>query len=329
MRGPESGIGVYVLELAGTDDAFAAAEAAAVLGGVQTIAPGLATAQTIAGLDRLAFTHRASKRLAGSAATVEDARAALREATIDRARTSAAVRAVDVRGTTGVDTQRAERALGAVLVDAGFEIDLEEPDHELRALFAGDRGVLGWLAGETPRGYDRRRPTDRPFFQPGSMDPMLARAVVNMAGAGPGRRVLDPMCGTGGILIEAALAGADVLGLDSQAKMAAGTRENLAAVADIAQPTVLRGDAGRLPLGSGTVDCVAFDAPYGRQSPIEGELETLVADALGEARRVADRGVIVADRPWHAAAERAGWAVTAEFERRVHRSLSRYVLLLR
>ncbi len=328
MIGPESGACVYVLELAGTDDAFATAEAAEVLGGVRTIAPGLATARTIAGLDRLAFTHRASERLAGSAATVEDARAALRGATIDRARTSAAVRAVDVRGTTGVDTQRAERALGTVLVDAGFEIDLGEPDHELRALFAGDRAVLGWLAGATPRGYDRRRPTDRPFFQPGSMDPMLARAVANMAGAAPGRRVLDPMCGTGGILIEAALIGADVLGLDSQAKMAAGTRENLAA-AGVARQTVLRGDAGRLPLGARTVDCVAFDAPYGRQSPIAGELETLVADALGEARRVADRGVIVADRPWHAAAERAGWAVTAEFERRVHRSLSRHVLLLR
>ena len=327
---------MHVLELAGTDDAFAVAEAAQVLEGVQTLAPGLARAQTIAGVTRLAFTHRASEQLAATDATVERACAAVRTATIDRDRTSAAVRAVDVRGTAGIDTQRVGRALGSVLVEAGFTIDLEEPDHELRALFAGDRAVLGWLAAETPRGYDKRRPTDRPFFQPGSMDPMLARAVVNLAGVAPGKRVLDPMCGTGGLLIEAALVGADPIGLDAQAKMVAGTRENLTVGVDTDTdtdtdivPTVLRADAARLPLVDDAVDCVAFDTPYGRQSPAKGHRETLVTDALAEAHRVADSAAVVGDRSWREHAQQAGWTVTASFERRVHRSLTRHVLVLR
>jgi tRNA (guanine10-N2)-dimethyltransferase len=38
--------------------------------------------------------------------------------------------------------------------------------------------------------------------------------------------------------------------------------------------------------------------------------------------------VIVADRDWRREARGAGWAVDAAFERRVHRSLTRYVLVL-
>lgn len=327
MRAPLPVPNVYVLELAGTDDVFAAGEARRVLDGVGVLAPGLAVASTVAGLERLAFTHRASELLAQTDATVAQARGALTAATIDRRPTTAAVRAVDVRATADVDTQRAERALGDVLVERGFTIELEEPAHELRALFAADQAVLGWRVGTTPRGYRQRRPTDRPFFQPGSMDPMLARAVTNMAGVEPGDRVLDPMCGTGGILLEAARVGARPVGLDVQSKMVRGTRENLSRVVD--EPTVLRGDAGGLPFATDAVASVAFDTPYGRQSRVAGDLDRLVADALSEARRVANRGVVVGDQSWRAPATAAGWTVTDAFERRVHQSLTRYVLVLR
>ncbi|PSP26037.1 TIGR01177 family methyltransferase [Halobacteriales archaeon QH_10_67_22] len=241
---------MYVLEFAGQDDAFAAREAASATTGVT--------------------------RLLGAAS-------------VDRSG-SVAVRAVDVRATAGVDTQRAERVLGGELVDRGFTVDLDDPDHELRALFAGPVGdskreggdgpdaggvcALGWLAVESRRDFGDREPADRPFFQPGSMDPLLARALVNIAGARPGHRVLDPMCGTGGTLVEAGLVGARVVGADAQAKMVDGARENL-------------------------------------------------ADALGEAAFDLCR-----DRPWADAARAAGWTVDGQFRRRVHRSLDRHVLVL-
>jgi tRNA (guanine10-N2)-dimethyltransferase len=37
---------------------------------------------------------------------------------------------------------------------------------------------------------------------------------------------------------------------------------------------------------------------------------------------------VVADRDWRREARAAGWAVDAAFERRVHRSLTRHVLVL-
>lgn len=321
---------MYVLELAGQHDEFAAYEAESAASDVSVLAPGLATARGITDrVTELAFTHRASTLIGRSEPTVSDAEALLRTASLDRTG-SVAVRAVNVRGKTDVDTQATERRLGDTLVDRGFTVDLDEPDHELRALFAGGDGrcVLGWLVAESDRGFEKRRPTDRPFFQPGSMDPMLARALVNTAGARPGATVLDPMCGTGGLLIEAGLVGADVVGIDAQEQMVTGSRENLAD-ALAGGYTVARGDAASLPIATDSVETVVFDTPYGRQSRIEGDLGALVADALAEARRVAPRCVVVGDRPWAQPAHLAGWRTEAAFQRRVHRSLTRYIVVLR
>jgi tRNA (guanine10-N2)-dimethyltransferase len=331
----------------------------------------------------LAYTRRASELVGVGDASVASARALLDAAPLDR-EGSVAVRARDVRAGTGVSTSDAERELGGVLVDRGFDVDLDDPDHVLRVAFApddealrasdsragdaretgpdpesggesgaerapddaarGDGGVcaVGWETAASVRDFGDRKPTDRPFFQPGSMDPLLARAIANLAGARPGATVLDPMCGTGGVLVEAGLVGADVLGVDAQAKMAQGARENLAAflvddgehagVPGLPEPgdwATMRGDATRLALRDDAVTGVVFDAPYGRQSKIETHaLDDLVAGALAESRRVADRCVLVADRDWRDAATDAGWTVDAAFQRRVHASLDRYVLVL-
>ena len=324
---------MYVLELAGQDDDFAAYEAQHAASGVDVVAPGLAIAHTLT--DRfagLAFTHRASELVGrtGGKPSVEDVAALLDAAAIDREGT-VAVRAVDVRATTATDTQAVERELGQVLVDRGFAVDLDDPDHELRALFSSEGEeivcLLGWLTARSRRTFTERAPTDRPFFQPGSMDPMLARALANVAGAREGATVIDPMCGTGGILIEAGLVGAEVVGTDVQRKMVRGTRDNLAD-ALAGGWHVARADAASLPVAADGVDAVVFDAPYGRQSKIEGDLETLVRETLREARRVAGRCVVVGDRPWARPASAAGWTVEASFERRVHRSLTRYIAVL-
>jgi len=319
---------VYVLELGGDDDAFAAAEAAAAATDVRVVAPAIAVASDV-DCERfrgLAYAHRAGEQVATAAASVDAAADALRDADLDR-EGSVAVRARDVRGTAGVDTQRAERELGGVLVDRGFSVDLEDPDHELRALYSRDSAHLSWLATESVRDYGDRKPTDRPFFQPGSMDPLLARAVCNLARVDPGDRVLDPMCGTGGVLIEAGLLGAHPLGTDAQSKMVRGARQNLGHFLD--DFDVARADATSLPLRDDSVAAAVFDAPYGRQSKIEShDLADLVGGALAEVRRVADRCVLVADRDWRDEAAEAGWTVESRFERRVHRSLTRYVLVL-
>ncbi|MFQ3318973.1 MAG: tRNA (guanine10-N2)-dimethyltransferase [Natronomonas sp.] len=317
---------VYLLELAGDDDAFAAREAASRCSDVEVIAPGMATARGVRRPETLAYTRRSCRLMGTCEPDIKAAIAVLEAAGIDRTGT-VAVRARDVRGLTDVDTQAVERQLGSVLVDRGFEVDLDDPDQTLVALFS-ETAALGWLETKTPREFTARKPTDKPFFQPGSMAPIDARALANIAGAGPDTRVLDPMCGTGGILVEAGLAGSDVVGVDAQWKMARGAHQNLDHYLEDGFETA-RADATRLPFIDDSFDGVVFDAPYGRQSKIEGvSLADLVGDALKECRRVAGRTVVVGDQPWNDAAEAAGWTVESRFDRRVHGSLTRYVHVL-
>ena len=366
MRRANGPAAVYWLELAGEVDAFAAYEASTAAVGVELLAPGVAGAGGVGwGIGRLAYTRAAHEAVARTDDDLAAAVAALEAAPIDRTGT-VAVRARNVRNTADASTGDAERALGTVLVDRGLSVDLDDPDHVLRALFAAgpradhdavdgadgdDAGLcaLGWVAHEAARDF-APNPTDRPFFQPGSMAPADARAYANLAGAAPGRTLLDPMCGTGGLPLEAGLVGADAVACDAQPKMVRGTRENLReyvgetgenerhdpvasddAPTDHGPPTwhVVRGDATALPLVDDAVDGVVFDAPYGRQSKVaRHELADLVAGALAEAARVAPRAVVVADRDWRTPAREAGWTVDAAFERRVHRSLTRHVLVL-
>ena len=322
---------MYGLALAGNDDDYAAYEARGAATDVSVVAPGVATARGVdlgAG-EALAYTHRIVELLGRTDASVGSARALLSAAGIDR-EGSVAVRARDVRSTAGVSTRDAEVELGAVLVDRGFGVDLDDPDHVLCVWFSADSCLVGWQVAESVREFSARRPTDRPFFQPGSMDPLDARWAVNVAGAGSGL-IVDPMCGTGGFLIEAGLVGSDVVGIDTQWKMTRGTRENLAAY--LADETVgfdvLRGDATALPLRDDCADGVVVDVPYGRQSKVATHsLSDLVSGALAEAARVAPRAVVVADRSWDEEAETAGWRVERRFERRVHGSLMRHVHVL-
>jgi tRNA G10 N-methylase Trm11 len=93
-------------------------------------------------------------------------------------------------------------------------------------------GTTTWLAQTTwvqdVDDYARRdygRPRRDAFV--GMLPPKLAQIMLNLAGVTPGQRVLDPFCGTGVVLQEAALRGCTVYGTDLQERMVDFTRDNL------------------------------------------------------------------------------------------------------
>lgn len=74
--------------------------------------------------------------------------------------------------------------------------------------------------------FELRKPHTRPFHKPVSLQPRLARAMINLLGPKPGT-IHDPCCGTGGLVIEAALLNLPVSGADVDKEMVEGTLQNL------------------------------------------------------------------------------------------------------
>ena len=320
---------MYHLEFAGTDadDPLAMLEATAVTGGLRQVAPGLATAASIVAdrMSELAFTRVCCRHVGAVAPEVDAAVALMREARLAESG-SVAVRAHRIREHSTADTAAIERAVGSVLTARGLTVDLDAPAHTLRVSCGADRWMLGWVVASREGGYGRRQPARRPFFSPGSIDPIEARAAVNIAmGATPGL-LCDPLCGTGGFLIEAAGMGASVIGGDIRPQMVAGAHENLTALRSAAESGIYHGDATAIPLADQSVDAVVTDLPYGRQSPIAATTQrALVAAVLPELARITARVVIICDRRLEPPADTL--QLQAHITRRVHRSLTRHLHL--
>lgn len=217
-----------------------------------------------------------------------------------------------------------ERLIGT-MIDG--PVSLINPDTEYRVILSEDRCYFGRVLFRIDRGgYDQRNPGKRDFFHPGVMMPRMARTLVNIACTGSGDTVLDPFCGTGGILIEAELLGMRTIGSDFDPFMISGSRMNARST------DFLLGDATCLPFGDRTIDNVVTDFPYGQSVCIKKSdtMDRLYSDALCEIRRVlrpGRRAVVVTHRDISGiAAEHM--MVLQQHSQRVHKSLTRRVLVL-
>ncbi len=222
---------------------------------------------------RLALTHAIYH--VHAAGTTDAIVAALPSLSLPEADTFA-LRGRRVAGTASVS--RLKHVIGDAVRDAtGMTVDLDAPDIELHLLVDDQIYLCGILADVDRSRYERRRPHRRPFSHPISLHPRIARALVNLSRVAPGETLLDPFCGTGGILIEAGLVGAQVVGVDVKHTAVEGCRDNLEHYA-IADYTVHHGDATALDFSG--VDAIVTDLPYGRSTVTGSDRETLYRHAF-------------------------------------------------
>lgn len=241
------------------------------------------------------------------------------------------VRAKRIRKHVDYPCEPLEKKIGGCIYRKGFRAKLQAPDVSFR-LILSERTVFGTVLSSIDRSeYEARTPQNKPFFHPGVLMPRVARALVNIARIKAGDLLLDPFCGTAGILVEAGLLGARVIGIDAQEKLVMGARMNLEAFG--ADYVLLKGDACKVPLKAETVDAVVTDPPYGRSAAILAEsLEKLYAGAFTEIYRVLKPegfAVVVSDKPAYEYGEKAGLEVLEVYVQRVHRSLTRTITVFR
>jgi tRNA (guanine10-N2)-dimethyltransferase len=186
------------------------------------------------------------------------------------------------------------------------------------------------IAEIIPKPFSERRPRRRPFFHPTAMPAKLARVMVNLAQPRLGDLVLDPFCGTAGMLVEAGLIGCRVVGFDAKPHMLRGGLKNLkhygikpegVAIADARYPPVAK------------VDCIVTDPPYGRSASTLGtSTRLIVEDFLSAVREKIPRGrricmaspktIRIAD-----IGEKAGFKHIESHFVYVHRSLTREIVV--
>ncbi len=245
------------------------------------------------------------------------------------------VRVRRVEGTArNLASMALERKLGELILNKvkGARVDLEKPQKTFFGAMSQNSFLFGLkLAEVLPTPLMQRRPRKRPFFHPSAMSPKLARCMVNLTRPRTNDLILDPFCGTGSFLIEAALLGFRVLGSDAKKYMVKGCRRNLEFF-DVEYEALAVADAKHLPLTE--VDCIVTDPPYGRSASTMGhttkqiiqEFLTMSSDRMAKRQRIclaAPKTIEIAE-----IAQGLGYKHVQSHFVYVHRSLTREIAVL-
>jgi len=171
-----------------------------------------------------------------------------------------------------IERLKVERELGKIVKSWNPHLkgDMEKPQVEITVLLTDNYCIVG----KTLKDVDRsvlvaREASLQAFFHPGAMKPTVCRAMVNLARARPGEILLDPFCGSGGILVEASLIGCHAIGVDISMRRIREA-EQVMLYYGIENVELHHGNALYLEY-DGNVDAIATDPPYGRGTVPHGQ----------------------------------------------------------
>jgi len=246
-----------------------------------------------------------------------------------------AVRVKKVDSGSDLNSLDLEKKLGGIIKRrTGAGVNLESPHTFIRTVLNHDEVLVGdRVSSISKKHFFELKPHKRPFFYPGSMHPKLARCMVNLTRVKRGESLLDPFCGTGGILIEAGIIGARVIGSDLDYKMVEGTKENLIHCG-ITDFQIFRADARSLPL-SETVDAVATDPPYGISASTGGEKsqDLYQQSMVSIAQIIKEDGRVCIATPHYLdiqeVLEGTNFEIIEQHHIRMHKSLTRVISVLK
>lgn len=204
-----------------------------------------------------------------------------------------------------------------------IKADLTNPMDEINGILYGKRIIIGKKVFERSKTeFNKRKPQLRPFFSPTSIDPRIARAMINVSQAK--KEVLDPFTGTGGILIEAGLIGLDIYGIDIEEKSVEGTKMNLSTYG-ISNYNIKLGDArNSYDIFGRTIESIVTDAPYGRSTKIDKDKDKMYRECfISFYDSFKKKCVIGLNREYPF--DDLGFTIDFIYKFRVHKSLTRYI----
>ncbi len=171
--------------------------------------------------------------------------------------------------------------------EVGFRIQgfpsFTSPKTTFGITFYKDNWYFGVLAKNNRKW---KKHNSKPYSYSSSLGINLAKALVNIAGNGDfSKRLIDPCCGVGTVLLEGFFAGYDIIGWEIKSKVAENARINLRHFNN--PPRVTSGDIQDI---EDTFDASIVDIPYGNFTPTSEENRVSI---IKNAKRISKKVVIV------------------------------------
>ncbi|XP_016319077.1 THUMP domain-containing protein 2 isoform X1 [Sinocyclocheilus anshuiensis] len=180
-------------------------------------------------------------------------------------------------------SQRLSRIIGmAIKEDLGWKVNLREPVFEVNVYLSDDHCIVGIPLLKHPL-------SSRSYMKHNGLRSTIAWAMSSLC---PKKLndcvILDPMCGVGAVLLEAAqeYSNAVFLGMDTDLSQLQKAAENVKASGMEGRVQLLQSSAMEIPLADGTVDAVLCDVPFGRKFSCSSDMPTALPRLLREMERV-------------------------------------------
>ena len=178
---------------------------------------------------------------------------------------------------------------------------VRQPDITYAIVPYGGRWFFGVYSRNGARWLDHMQ---RPSQYSIALPTRLARAAVNITApdeSPSARRVIDPCCGIGTVLIEALSIGVPIVGRDVNPLVTTGARANIAHFGYACEVTL-----GEIASVTEHYDSAIIDLPYNHVTKITVESQR---DILLHARRIADRVVVLSIAPIDEMLARVGFMI--------------------
>lgn len=209
------------------------------------------------------------------------------------------------------------------------KVNLKDPKTRIVFLFTKTKIIAATRNTEIENSFSSRSSHLRPAPHPTSLNPKLARALINITGIKKGQTLLDPFCGSGGILIEAGLMGIRSVGYDMDKMMLKRSKINLDKY-KIRHCKLSQKDSTRIKK---RFSYIVTDLPYGKNSRLSDKsLESLYLDFLKTTKKILKNKAVIIFPDfinYKRLIEESGLEILQEFNYYLHKSLSKKIVLLK
>ena len=205
---------------------------------------------------------------------------------------------------------------------------LERPEVKI-LYYAGTETIIS-IWDQTLETYYKRclkhHIKNRPFFSPIGIHPRIARSMINLANCSEGETMIDPFCGTGGMLIEARDMNINAIGIDIIRKMvnySIGNLEHYGLKAKVVEGDIESSKEYQFK-------AVVTDPPYGLSTTTKGEgvseLMKRSMNLFNKTMKKGERIVMALSNP--ELVKNPNYDEIYRFQWYIHKSLTRNILVL-